>query len=146
MKISINIQPDIPETEVLIKCQEQTSEVHKIVSTLESMHDTLLCSKENTLYNLEVKKILYIEAVNRKTFIYTDEEIYETKRRLYELEKYLNNGSFFRASKAFLINLMRVQSLKPELGARLLLTMKNGENIIVSRQYAKNIKNALEVL
>jgi DNA-binding LytR/AlgR family response regulator len=64
---------------------------------------------------------------------------------LYELEAHLGKCSFFRASKALLINLQRVQSLRPELGARLLLTMDNKEKIVVSRQYAKTIKNALGV-
>ena len=66
--------------------------------------------------------------------------------RLYELENHLKNRSFFRASKAVIINLRRTKSIRPEIGARLLLTMDNGEKVIVSRQYSSNIKTALGVM
>ena len=90
--------------------------------------------------------ILYIESVDRKTFLYTEQQIYETDKRLYELEDHLKNRSFFRVSKAVIINLKRTRSIRPEIGARLLLTMDNGERIIVSRQYAGNIKTVLGVM
>ena len=69
----------------------------------------------------------------------------ETDRRLYELEDYLKDHSFFRTSKTTIINLRRTKSIRPEIGARLLLTMDNQEKIIVSRQYAGSIKHALGV-
>ena len=81
----------------------------------------------------------------RKTFLYTEEQVYETDRRLYELEDYLKDHSFFRTSKTTIINLRRTKSIRPEIGARLLLTMDNQEKIIVSRQYAGSIKHALGV-
>ena len=84
--------------------------------------------------------------MDRRTFLYTEQQIFETEQRLYELESHLEKCSFFRASKAIIINLQRVQSLRPELGARLLLTMDNKEKIVVSRQYAKTIKKALGVI
>ena len=70
--------------------------------------------------------------MDRKTFIYTEQQIYETDKRLYELENHLKNRSFFRASKAVIINLKRTKSIRPEIGARLLLTMDNGEKVIVT--------------
>ena len=82
---------------------------------------------------------------HRKTFLYTEEQVYETDRRLYELEDYLKDHSFFRTSKTTIINLRRTKSIRPEIGARLLLTMDNQEKIIVSRQYAGSIKHALGV-
>ena len=62
-----------------------------------------------------------------------------------ELEDYLKDHSFFRTSKTTIINLRRTKSIRPEIGARLLLTMDNQEKIIVSRQYAGSIKHALGV-
>ena len=47
--------------------------------------------------------------------------------------------------KTTIINLRRTKSIRPEIGARLLLTMDNQEKIIVSRQYAGSIKHALGV-
>lgn len=97
------------------------------------------------MFEIELDDILYIESVNRKTFLYTEKQIDETDKRLYELEEYLNGKSFFRASKSIIINLQREKAIRPEIGARLLMTMDNGEKIVVSRQYANNIKITLGV-
>lgn len=146
MKITVNTKPTIQEIEVIINCAAEDTTVRRIVGTLCSIDSKLVCRRDGETFYLDVGNILYIESVNRRTFIYTNEHIYETDKRLYELEDNLNELSFFRASKAIIINLQRVRSLRPELGARLLLTMDNDEKIIVSRQYAGKIKEALEVV
>ena len=142
----VNEQLGIQEIEIIINCSSKDETVQKIVSSLSVIDMKLTCRKDDEIFQLDPANILYIESVDRKTFLYTEQQIFETERRLYELEAYLENCSFFRASKAIIINLQRVQSLRPELGARLLLTMDNKEKIVVSRKYAKTIKNALGVI
>lgn len=146
MRIVVNERPGIQEIEVIINCSSKDDTVQKIVSSLSAIDKKLTCRKDDEVFQLDPADILYIESVDRKTFLYTEQQIFETERRLYELEMCLGECSFFRASKAIIINLQRVQSLRPELGARLLLTMDNKEKIVVSRQYAKTIKNALGVI
>lgn len=145
MKITIHKNLNIPETQVEIHCIEEDNEVRNIVLALKSIHTKLQCQKEGEVFQLNIRDVLYIEAVERKTFLYTQEEVYEINKRLYELEEDLKGKSFFRASKSILINLQKVSSLRPELGARLLLTMENQEKIVVSRKYAFSIKKALGV-
>lgn len=146
MRIIVNEKLDIQEIEIIINCTSNDAAVQRIVSALNTLDARLTCRKDDEVFQIDISDILYIESVDRKTFLYTKQQIFETERRLYELEAYLEHYSFFRASKAIIINLKRVQSLRPELGARLLLTMDNGEKIIVSRQYAKKIKLALGVI
>lgn len=136
MKVAINIQADIQEIEVIINCMAEDENVQRIVSALDSLNTKLCCRRQGELFQIALNDILYIESVDRKTFIYTEQQIYETDKRLYELENHLKNRSFFRASKAVIINLKRTKSIRPEIGARLLLTMDNGEKVIVSRQYS----------
>lgn len=145
MKVTVNEDPNIQETEVVIRCAPGDPAVAKILAVLESVETRLACRRDGETYRLDVRDILYIESVERKTFVYTQKYVYETDRRLYELEDILRNQSFFRAAKAVIINLRRVRSLRPEFGSRLLLTMDNDEKILVSRQYARRIREALEV-
>ena len=93
-----------------------------------------------------MSRILYIDTVEKKTFLYTEEEVYETPLRLYELEGRLESCDFFRASRSSIINFNRIQSLKPEFGGTMQVTMTNGERLNVSRQYAKQIKEKLGCL
>lgn len=145
MKISINENPDIQETEVVIHCNKADGLVEKIISAVQTASGNLIGSLDGVFYQIDLSKILYIEAVNRRTFLYTEKEIYESTKRLYMLENELRGLSFFRASKAIIINLRKVHSIQPEIGSRLILTMDNGEKILVSRQYTSIIKNVLEV-
>ena len=46
----------------------------------------LTVRKENTTFFLDLSKVLYIEAVERNTFVYTDEGVYESEMKLYELQ------------------------------------------------------------
>ena len=139
MKIRINDRPDIQEIEVIINCVADDPLVNKIISALNTVDAKLLCRRQGETFQLGLADILYIESVD------TEEQVYETDRRLYELEDYLKDHSFFRTSKTTIINLRRTKSIRPEIGARLLLTMDNQEKIIVSRQYAGSIKHALGV-
>ena len=145
MKITVHQQPNFREIEVIINCSEENATVQKIVSRIKAIDATLYGTNQNGVVALALDDILYIESVNRKTFLYTEEQIYEIDKRLYELEEYLSGKSYFRASKSIIINLQRAKAIRPEIGARLLITMDNGEKIIVSRQYANNIKIALGV-
>ncbi len=100
----------------------------------------------NQTYILDVGQILYIDTVEKRTFLYTDTEVYETPLRLYELEERLESCDFFRASKSSIINFNQIQSLKSEFGGTMQVTMTNGECLNVSRQYAKTIKEKLGCL
>lgn len=146
MKIKLNIQQNIRETEVIINCASKDKTVCRIMDALHAVDMTLVCSNHEEKHKINIKDIVYIESVNRKTFLYTRDQTYESEKRLYELEDYLHGLSFFRVSKAIIINLQRVKSLRPEVGSRLIVTMDTGERIIASRQYAGQIKEVLEVL
>ena len=63
-----------------------------------------------------------------------------------ELEERLGPRDFVRASKSAVVNFSRVQSIRPDLGGRLQLTLENGERLGVSRQYAPAIKEKLGII
>ena len=95
---------------------------------------------------LDVKDILYIDAVDKKTFIYTDNAFYESALKLYELENALRELDFLRAGRSSILNFRRIKSVRPELGRRWLVTMDNGEQLYVSRQYGGDLKAKLQEL
>lgn len=94
-------------------------------------------------YPLDPDDVLYIDTVDRRTFFYTAGGVYETGRKLYELEEQLRERDFFRGSKSLLVNFNAIRSLRPDLGGRLRLTMQGGETLYVSRQYAPYLKKRL---
>lgn len=146
MKITINIDEKIDETEIMINCNRLTVDIENIIATLRIINQQMLVIKDGEHYLLDVGDISYIEALERKTFVYTEDAIFESKLKLYEMEERLCNSGFFRVSKSCLVHLKYIKSIKNDIERKLRLTMKNGEQIMVSRQYADEIKKRLGVI
>lgn len=138
----------IEETEVTITCKEKDAAVEKLIAYVERMdtaENSFLASAEGKLYHLDGKDVLYIEAVDRRTFCYTRDRVYELGARLYEIEEKYHVQDFMRISKSCIVNLKQIQSLKPDFGGRILATMENGEKLYISRQYAPALKAKLGI-
>lgn len=145
MKIEINIDETITDMEIVVTCNKLTPKVEQILAALRMMDCQLIGRKNNEIYLLDIAQIIYIESVERKCFVYTADDVYESDFPLYELERQLAEYGFFRVSKSFLIHLPSIQSLRADLNRRIRITMVNGEQIIASRQYADGLKKRLGV-
>ena len=145
MKISININETISDTEIVINSRSLTPEIERIIATLRILDQQIMAVKNDEAYILDVARIVYIESVDRKTFVYTKEDCFESKLKLYEIEQQLCQAGFLRVSKSCLVQLKFIRSLKSELDRKIRLTLENGEQIIVSRQYADELKHRLGV-
>lgn len=128
-----------------ITCPQLTPDIERLIAALRIMDSKLTVIKDAETFILDISEIAYIESVDRKTFVYTDKDCYETKLKLYETEERLCGAGFLRISKSCLVNLRYIRSLRSELDRRLRLTLENGEQIIVSRQYSDDIKTRLGV-
>lgn len=146
LKISINIDAAMSETEIQVSCGQLTPEIEKILATLRVLNQQLMVTKEDETYIVDVSKIIYVEAVDRKTFVYTKDSYYESKLKLYEMEERLMECGFFRINKSCLVQLRNIKSLKNDVNHRIRLTLESGEQMIVTRQYADEIKTRLGVM
>ena len=143
MKITLNQNPSFPETEVIINCPQADEDILHLVAMLRIHQKKLVGILDGERRLLDVKDVLYADTVDKHTFLYTGEAVYECSLRLYELEEGLRDLDFFRIGLSTIVNFYRIQSIRPELGGRLLLKVDNGERLYVSRQYAANIKEKL---
>lgn len=146
MKIKIEEDAGAEELEITIRCRQTNDAVIRILEMLRMTDKKLTGHRENRTYILDVSQILYIDTVEKRTFLYTEKDVYETPLKLYELEERLESCDFFRASKSSIINFNQIQSLKPEFGGTMQVIMSNGERLNVSRQYARAIKEKLGCL
>lgn len=136
----------IPEDEnelVDIRCHEETNTVREIADFVRSRQGQVSGTLEGRQYVIAVSEIMYIESVDSRTFIYTSSSIYESKQRLYELEEFLKPRHFLRISKASIVNLLKINSVKPALGGRFSVVLSNNEEIIISRKYVPELKRTL---
>lgn len=145
MKISISEDTRVTETEIAITCNHLTPEIEKIISMIRILDMKLTGIKDGETCLIDAAKVLYMESVDKKTFIYTENAVYESQLRLYELEAQLERSGFFRASKSCIIHLKQIKSLKADLNRRIRATMSNGEQLMVSRGYAEELKERLGI-
>ena len=145
MKILINENGAMDETQITIDCRKIDEQILRICAGLRMLDKKVTGLIGDQTFLLNASDILYIETVERKTFLYSAKKVYETPLRLYELEEQLAGDDFIRATKSSLLNFGKVASLRAELGGRMLCTMENGEKIVVSRQYATVIKQKLGI-
>lgn len=142
MKITILDCAD-GEEEVIVRCRQLDESLLKLLYTLKAGKDKITVSKEEKIYQLPLSQVYYFEAVDGHVFAYVEKNVYDTKFRLYELEERLRQTDFFRASKSTIINLSKVRNIGPAFNGRFEVYMKNGEQLIVSRQYVPELKKKL---
>jgi len=144
MKITINTDSLYTETEVIVNCNRLSDDIEKILAALRILDLKLTGRKNGRQFIIEARDVMYIESTDKRTFIYTLTDVYESSFRLYELEAKLNAGDFLRASKNCIFNINHIQSIEPDLDRRLILIMEKDIKIGVSRQYAAAVKQKLE--
>jgi DNA-binding LytR/AlgR family response regulator len=145
LRVEINQDQTNESVYVEIHCREVTGEVSKLKRYIDNFGTGIKASDESTTYMVRAGEILYIESVDKKTFIYTDKRVLSTESRLYELEEMLDSRDFFRCSKSVIINLNKVEKLKPEITRNILATLTNGEVVVISRRYASELKKLLGI-
>lgn len=143
IRITVEECADLAQTEVIVRCARLDARTARLIELLRLTDAKLTGEKDGETCILEPGRVLYIDTVDRGTFLYTAEGVYQTRLRLYELEEQLAGLDFVRVSRSALVNFAEVRSLRPDLGGRLRLTMSNGELVVVNRQYAPAIKQKL---
>ena len=143
MKININIDPSVGETEILITAASLSDELEKVMASLRALDFKLTGTSHGQTHIPDASEVLYVDTVDKKTFLYTESEVYETALKLYELEQQLSANDFFRAGKSSIINFNKIRSLKSDMDGRIIVVMENKEKLVVSKQYASFIKNKL---
>lgn len=143
MKIIINEDMTIDETEIIINCKKSDNDIFKMLAVLRSFDQKLTGTKDGRTFIIDAADVMYCDSVDKKTFIYTIDGVYETPLRLYELEERLSHGDFFRSSKQNIINLTKIMSMRPEISGKMEVYLQSGERLYVSRQYVPTLKSKL---
>ncbi len=118
MKITLNQDGSLSETEVIINCPQADEDILRLMAMLRVYRKKLVGILDGEQHLLDVKDILYIDTADKKPFLYTEKAVYQSALRLYELENALGEPDFFRAGRSTILNFRRVRSVRPELGRR----------------------------
>lgn len=145
MKVRIERIQKSEEELVLIHCYKVNEEVTEIVDFVRARDGLLSGYEDMQIYQIALRDIYYFEGVDNKVYAYLKNRVYEIKSKLYELEEEYHKMKFFRCSKSILVNLMKIENVKPALNGRFAAKLLNGEEVIISRQYVPELKRILQI-
>lgn len=150
MKVYLENVSSPEEEGAIIKAAEVTEEIRNAMDLLENNCRRISVSEltedktPGETVMLGTDMIYYTESIDKKTYVYTKEKCYGSRLRLYELEETLS-ANFFRCSKSLIINIRKIRSVKSELNGRMIAELLNGEKLMISRSYVKDLKRKLGV-
>lgn len=145
MKIEIDINEEYSDISVQIKAPRISQDIEKMISMMRMINMQLAVKRNDETYLLDTDRILYIESVERNTFVYTEDALYESDLKLYEIEQELLKQNFIRISKQSIINLRKIKSLKADVNRKIRVTLINDEQVLVSRMYANELRKRIGV-
>lgn len=143
MKFTTN-QISQGEDEVILNYREMNEEIVKVMAFFRNEGRKVIGWKEKIQVVITPEDILYIESVDGRTFVYTEEEVYKVNYNLLQMEELLRDISFFRCSKSMIMNIDKVLNLKSLSSNRIDATMQNGEHIMISRTYASEFRRIIK--
>lgn len=144
MKLKTEQDKTCNDIEVHVRYAELNSRTERMISLIRSFDKSIKCREEGAERFIGASGIYYIESVDKRTFVYTNESVFQTEQRLYQLEQELAALGFVRVSKSCIVNINALESIKPLFNSRMEATLKNGEKLNITRKYLGNIRQALE--
>ena len=146
IRININIIDDTEDERIDLFCHTDHKEMmQEMAREFSEGSHKITCKKDDKTYRVRLDDVLYIETVDEHLFIYCENDVYENRMRLYEAEEICRGTLFFKASKSMLINIKKIDNMKPSLSGRFELTMINGEKLLVSRKYVSDLKKKMRL-
>lgn len=143
MKVTILEKKADEEDELIVKCDYLDESLTKLINQFKTGKGKMNFYKDSKIVFVDPEEVLYFESVDDKVFAYTKDSVYETKSKLYQLEEELPASIFFRANKAVIVNLDKIDSLTPVFGGRLEAVLENGYKVMISRNYLNTLKELL---
>lgn len=149
MKITV-IETHIPgEAELTLRCESLTDPLKALLagaakeSQAQQPH-RIACRDGGITRLLSPEEIYYLESVDSAVFAYTATEALRTSLTLATAENELAGCGFLRISKTQIVRVCRLQQLQSRVGGGIDGLLSNGEHILISRRYAKTLRDYLK--
>ena len=140
MKLIIEQSDEYSEPEITVKCGIMDDRLESIIQHIRLHMFSVAGVKDGVTKVLSLSDIYYFDCTDERTFIYLQNDVFECSLKLYELEEQLAMANFVRISKSCIVNIMKLDSVRPLLNSRYEAKLENGEKLIISRHYLPDFK------
>lgn len=87
--------------------------------------------------------VVFMEAKDRKTYVFAEELAGTTNRALQDYEYSLPRETFIRCHRSFIVNVHHISDIFPDTHSTFMLAMDNGIQVPVSQSYASYFRKLL---
>ena len=146
--IRLETDPSLRETEVIIRTGEKAEWIENLIHTIErcaeEQHPPVMAYKNDVLTLLDQQRILRVYTENRRLILCAENERYETRQSLRELEEALDKRYFVRISRFEIINLRKAASFDFSNAGTIRVIFENGTETWAARRYVQAIQQTLK--
>lgn len=142
MQVKIEVAPEHNPPRAVIYTDRLTPEIQRALDVLQARSGPILAERNERTFLLAPQDVYLVRVEDGETILYTRQEKFSSRKRLYELLEQLGDG-FLQISKSCAVSVSCIQSVEASIGGSLLLKMKNGLTDYVSRKYLPDLKEYL---
>ena len=139
------IQPErLEESIAKLKSQEKTSTDAKPEKKL-GLNDQVFVKDGDKCWFVSLGEIRYFESDGNYIKVFFDKNRPMIHKSLNALDEKLDERSFFRASRKHIINLSWLESIEPWFNGGLMVKLKGGDKVEVSRRQSAKFKEMMSL-
>lgn len=132
------------EERVEIYCKQQTSLVKSIIQLVKGNQPDLIGTYNEEKQIIDIEKVYYFEAVEKKCFAYLEKKVLEVSYTLAQIEEDLKEYGFIRINKSSIVCIYKIEKLRCAVNMRVIVVLDNGEELVISRHYKKTFEAYLK--
>ncbi|MGL5949876.1 MAG: LytR/AlgR family response regulator transcription factor, partial [Cetobacterium sp.] len=135
------------EERIINLLENIVEEIQKIDSPSKDYNiKKITVNSDSKMLVISTDNILYIEADEKETNIFTKEKVNSSKLKISQLENILSNEIFFRCHRSYIVNIDKIVEVEPWFNGTYILKVSNSNfKIPVSRNKVKDLKELLTI-
>ena len=139
MRVEQRQVKDQPLT-VIVEYPEYDKTVDRLISKIKNMSINFTGRADGKTVSIDISDIYYIENVERKIFLYSKQDVYRYDGNMTDIDSAIADTDLVRISRTCFMNVSHLKEIMQIKNSHLEALLDNGEKLIVSRKYLKDIK------
>ena len=139
MRVEQRQVKDQPLT-VIVEYPEYDQTVERLVNKIKNLSISFTGKADGKTFSIDISDIYYIENVERKIFLYSKTDIYRFDGNMTDIDQAIVDTDLVRISRTCFMNVSHLRAIMQMKNSHLEAVLDNGEKLIVSRKYLKDIK------
>ena len=139
MRVEQRQVKDQPLT-VIIEYPEYDQTVERLVNKIRNLSISFTGKADGKTFSIDISDIYYIENVERKIFLYSKKDVYRFDGNMTDIDSAITDTDLVRISRTCFMNVSHLREIMQMKNSHLEAVLDNGEKLIVSRKYLKDIK------